>query len=122
MQTVPALPLVALTVLSEFRTCDMNQERVGRNLGANRLAAFMQVTMPQIRFPGVSGALFAFISSFDATVDSLFISCDETTTPARHMLNTLRDQADPTISAISIRIIIMSIVLLLAAQLFGLCR
>lgn len=117
--TVQALPLVVLTVLSGFRTYDMNQERVARSLGANRFAAFWQVTVPQIRFSIVSGALFAFITSFDEVVVSLFISGGDTTTLTRRMFNALRDQVDPTIAAISTCLIILSIILLLAAQLLG---
>jgi len=117
--TVQALPLVVLTVLSGFRTYDMNQERVARSLGASRFAAFRQVTMPQIRFSMVSGALFAFITSFDEVVVSLFISGGDTTTLTRRMFNALRDQVDPTIAAISTCLIVLSIILLSAAQLFG---
>ena len=120
--TVQALPLVVLTVLSGLRTYDMNQERVARSLGAGRFAAFWQVTMPQIRFSIVSGALFAFITSFDEVVVSLFISGGETTTLTRRMFNALRDQVDPTIAAISTCLIVLSIVLLSAAQLFGRSR
>jgi len=87
--------------------------------GAGRFSAFFQVTMPQIRFSIVSGALFAFITSFDEVVVSLFISGGETTTLTRRMFNALRDQIDPTIAAISTCLIVLSIVLLSAAQLFG---
>ncbi|MBA1142709.1 ABC transporter permease [Mesorhizobium neociceri] len=117
--TVQALPLVVLTVLSGFRSYDMNQERVARSLGAGRLAAFWQVTVPQIRFSIVSGALFAFITSFDEVVVSLFISGGETTTLTRRMFSALRDQIDPTIAAISTCLILLSVVLFSAAQLFG---
>ena len=117
--TVQALPLVVLTVLSGFRSYDMNQERVARSLGAGRLAAFWQVTVPQIRFSIVSGALFAFITSFDEVVVSLFISGGETTTLTRRMFSALRDQIDPTIAAISTCLIVLSVLLLSAAQLFG---
>jgi putative spermidine/putrescine transport system permease protein len=117
--TVQALPLVVLTVLSGFRSYDMNQERVARSLGAGRLAAFWQVTVPQIRFSIVSGALFAYITSFDEVVVSLFISGGETTTLTRRMFSALRDQIDPTIAAISTCLIVLSVVLLSAVQLFG---
>jgi putative spermidine/putrescine transport system permease protein len=117
--TVQALPLVVLTVLSGFRTYDMNQERVARSLGANRFAAFWQVTVPQIRFSMVSGALFAFITSFDEVVVSLFISGGDTTTLTRRMFNALRDQVDPTIAAISTCLIVLSVILLSAAQFLG---
>lgn len=117
--TVQALPLVMLTVLAGFRSYDMNQERVARSLGAGRFAAFWQVTVPQIRFSIVSGALFAFITSFDEVVVSFFISGGEVTTLTRRMFNALRDQIDPTIAAISTCLIVLSIVLLSMAQLFG---
>jgi putative spermidine/putrescine transport system permease protein len=117
--TVQALPLVVIAVLSGFRSYDMNQEKVARSLGANRLSAFWQVTMPQIRLSIISGALFAFITSFDEVVVSLFISGGETTTLTRRMFNALRDQIDPTIAAISTLLIFLSIVLLSSAQLFG---
>ncbi|WP_119303976.1 ABC transporter permease [Dongia deserti] len=117
--TVQALPLVVLTVLSGFRTYDMNQERVARSLGANRFAAFWQVTVPQIRFSIVSGALFAFITSFDEVVVALFISGGETTTLTRRMFTALRDQVDPTIAAISTCLIVLSVLLLTLAQLLG---
>ena len=117
--TVQALPLVVLTVLSGLRTYDMNQERVARSLGAGRFAAFWQVTMPQIRFSIISGALFAFITSFDEVVVSLFVSGGDTTTLTRRMFNALRDQVDPTIAAISTCLILLSIILLSVAQLFG---
>ena len=117
--TVQALPLVVLTVLSGLRSYDMNQEMVARSLGAGRFAAFFQVTMPQLRFSIVSGALFAFITSFDEVVVSLFISGGETTTLTRRMFNALRDQIDPTIAAISTCLIVLSIILLSASQLLG---
>ncbi|TIS80704.1 MAG: ABC transporter permease, partial [Mesorhizobium sp.] len=41
------------------------------------------------------------------------------TTLTRRMFNALRDQIDPTIAAISTCLIVLSIVLLSAAQLFG---
>ena len=109
--TVQALPLVVLTVLSGLRSYDMNQEKVARSLGANRFSAFRQVTMPQIRFSIVSGALFAFITSFDEVVVSLFISGGETTTLTRRMeidalvsavqeLGRLTGQPTPTIDTV----------------------
>ncbi|TXH33918.1 MAG: ABC transporter permease [Rhodospirillaceae bacterium] len=117
--TVLAIPLVVLTVLSGFRSYDMNQERVARSLGAGRLSAFWQVTAPQIRFSIVSGALFAFTTSFDEVVVSLFISGGDTTTLTRRMFSALRDEVDPTIAAISTCLIVLSILMLSIAQILG---
>ena len=117
--TVLALPLVAITVLSGLQTYDMNQELVARSLGANRWRAFSQVTLPQIRFSVVSGALFAFTTSFDESVVSFFISGGDTSTLTRRMFSALRDQIDPTIAAISSCLIALSIILITLAQTLG---
>ncbi len=117
--SVQALPLVLITVLAGLRSFDMNQEKVARSLGAGRLSAFWQVTAPQIRFSIISGALFAFITSFDEVVVSLFISGGETTTLTRRMFSALRDQIDPTIAAISTILIALSIILLSFGQLLS---
>jgi putative spermidine/putrescine transport system permease protein len=117
--TVLAIPLVAITVLSGLRTYDMNQELVARSLGANRWRAFAQVTFPQIQFSIVSGALFAFNTSFDESVVSFFISGGETSTLTRRMFSALRDQIDPTIAAISTCLIALSVVLNTLAQTLG---
>ena len=120
--TVLAIPLVVVTVLSGLKTYDMNQELVARSLGATRLRAFLFITVPQIRFSIISGALFAFITSFDDAVVSFFISGGETSTLTRRMFSALRDQIDPTIAAISTCLIIMSAVLILLAQSLGQSR
>jgi putative spermidine/putrescine transport system permease protein len=117
--TVLAIPLVAITVLSGLKTYDMNQELVARSLGATRLRAFLSITVPQIRFSIVSGALFAFITSFDEAVVSFFISGGETSTLTRRMFSALRDQIDPTIAAISTCLIILSVVLVAVVQVLG---
>ena len=116
---VLAIPLVTITVLSGLKAYDMNQELVARSLGASRLRAFLFITVPQIRFSIVSGALFAFITSFDEAVVSFFISGGETSTLTRRMFSALRDQIDPTIAAISTCLIVLSVLLIVLAQLFG---
>jgi len=117
--SVLAIPLVTITVLSGLKTYDLNQELVARSLGANRWRAFMQVTMPQIRFSIVTGGLFAFNTSFDEAVVSFFISGGENSTLTRRMFSALRDQIDPTIAAISTCLIALSVVLITLAQTLG---
>lgn len=114
-----AVPLVAITVLSGFKTYDMNQELVARSLGASRLRAFFLITLPQLRFSIISGALFAFNTSFDEAVVSFFISGGDTSTLTRRMFSALRDQIDPTIAAISTCLIVLSIAMLVVAQILS---
>lgn len=114
-----AIPVVMMVVGSALKSFDLNQERVARSLGASRLRAFWLVTLPQIRFAVATGAVLAFLTSFDEVVVSLFISGGEHPTLTRNMFNALRDQVDPTIGAISTLIIAASSLLLVLTQLMG---
>jgi putative spermidine/putrescine transport system permease protein len=112
-----AIPLVVITVMAGFKTYDMNQELVARSLGANRLRAFLTITLPQIRFSVFSGALLAFITSLDEVVIALFIAGGDKATLTKRMFNALRDEIDPTIAAISTLLIVVSLVLLGLSQI-----
>lgn len=110
--TLLAVPFVVVTVMSGLRSYDMTQEKVARSLGAPRWKAFMMVTLPQIKLSVISGALFAFITSLDEVVIGLFIAGGDNTVLTRRMFQSLRDQIDPTIAAISSLLIILSAVVL----------
>lgn len=114
-----ATPLVLIVVGAALKHFDPSQEMAARNLGASRFTAFMRVTLPQIRFSVITGALLAFLTSFDEVVISLFISGGDNATLTRNMFNALRDQIDPTITSISTLMILISTGLLVAAQTFG---
>ncbi len=117
--SILAVPLVVIIVSAALKSYDMNQERVARSLGASRLAAFLLVTLPQIRFAVITSALLSFLTSFDEVIIALFVSGAENATLTRNMFNALRDQIDPTIAAISTIMIVVSSVLLAAAQFLG---
>ena len=86
-----------------------DQERAAQSLGVNRLQAFLKVTAPQIKGSIIAGALFAFISSLDEVVVSLFLSGGPTSTLPKRMFVALRDEVDPTIAAISSLLIFASL-------------
>ncbi|WP_321926764.1 ABC transporter permease [Burkholderia sp. BCC1998] len=114
--TLLALPYVVVTVGAALETCDLSQERVARSLGATRLRACIDVTLPQISPAIGSSLLFAFMTSFDETVIVLFVSGGDASTLTRMMFENIRDQQDPTIAAISTLLIVLSTAALLAAQ------
>ena len=114
-----ALPMVLIVISAGLRSYDMNQERVARSLGASRLKAFFIVTLPQIRFSVITGALLAFIVSFDEVIVALFITGGKMSTITRSMFLALRDQIDPTIASISTIMVLVTSIALLLAQVFG---
>ena len=87
------------------------------NLGANRLQTFLRVTLPIVR-PGVfAGFLFAFITSFDELLVALFVSGTGAVTLPIKMWESLRQDIDPTIAAVSTMLITVSVLVLLSAEL-----
>ena len=114
-----AIPVVMLVVASALKSFDLDQELVARSLGASRIKAFWMVTLPAIKFSVVTGAVLAFLTSFDEIIVSLFVSGGDNSTLTRNMFNALRDQVDPTIAAISTLIVLATTVLLVITQYVG---
>lgn len=117
--TALALPFVIITVLSGFKNYDFNQELAARSLGASRPEALLTITLPQLKFSIQTGALLAFITSLDEVVVAMFVSGGDNATITRRMFNSLRDQIDPTIAAISTCLIVVSVGALIAVYLLG---
>jgi len=114
-----ALPLVLIVTGSALKGFDPNLENAARSLGAARWKAFLTVTLPQIRFAVVTGALLSFLASFDEVVIAMFVSGGDNPTLTRNMFNALRDQIDPTIAAISTMMVLLTTALMILAQIFG---
>jgi putative spermidine/putrescine transport system permease protein len=100
--TALAAPFVVLTVFATLSTYDTNLTRAAQSLGASPLAAFFKVTLPMI-LPGIlSGAIFAFATSFDEVVVALFLTGAEQRTLPVQMFSGIRDQINPTILSVTL--------------------
>ena len=99
--TALGTPFVVITVTATLVGFDHSLTRASANLGANPTTTFFKVIMPLI-LPGViSGALFAFITSFDEVVVVLFLAGFEQRTIPRQMWAGIREQISPTILAVA---------------------
>jgi putative spermidine/putrescine transport system permease protein len=115
--TVLATPFVVITVTATLQGFNRNQIRAGTSLGASPPTVFFKITLPQI-LPGViSGALFAFVTSFDEVVVALFIAGSEQYTLPRQMFAGIREKYNPTIAAVATMMIVVSIFLLVTVEL-----
>lgn len=119
VDTMIAVPFVLVTVAAGLKGYDMDQEMVARSLGASRLRAFLTVTLPQIRYSVIAGALLAFITAFDEVVIALFISGGDGATLTKRMFSSLRDEVDPTIAAISTMLLVLTTIPPLVLQLLA---
>ncbi len=115
--TALAVPFVVVNVSATLVGFDERLEYAAMNLGANRRQTFLKVTLPLIR-PGVlTGALFAFVTSFDELIVALFISGTGAVTLPRKMWDGIRQEIDPTIAAVSTIFIVLSVLILVSVEL-----
>ncbi|HEY3407281.1 MAG TPA: ABC transporter permease [Propionicimonas sp.] len=113
--TALAVPYVVVSVSTSLRTMDRNLEMAAANLGANPARTFRHITLPLI-MPGVfAGALFAFLSSWDEVVVSIFLTTTKFRTLPVVMWEQVRQVVDPTVASVAtVLLAVTTIVLTLA--------
>ena len=110
-------PFVVITVTATLSGFDHSITRAASSLGSNPFNTFMKITLPLI-LPGViSGGLFAFVTSFDEVVVVLFLAGLDNTTIPIQMWTGLREQLSPTILAVATCLIVLSVLILVTAEL-----
>ena len=110
-------PFVVITVTATLVGFDETLIRASSSLGAQPLRTFFKIILPLITPGIVSGALFAFITSFDEVVLIYFLAdADQKTIPIQ-MWSGLRQQISPSILAVATLLITFSVVLLVAVEL-----
>ena len=82
------------------------------SLGATRWASFYRVMLPLIMPGVVSGALFAFVTSFDEVVLSIFIKSPYLETLPVKMYASVTRDTDPTIAAAATMIMLLTTVII----------
>ncbi len=116
--TLLAIPFVIVIVTASLQGFDQKLELAAMSLGANRIRTFFKVILPLIK-PGVfSGALLAFLTSFDEVIIAIFITGTTANTLPKKMWDSMTMETDPTISAIATLLITLTTMLLLFMQLF----
>jgi len=115
--TVLGLPFVVITVTATLVGFDQSLTRAAQGLGGTPVYNFFRVQLPLIAPGVISGALFAFITSFDEVVIILFLGGAEQLTLPRQMWAGIRQEISPTILAAATVLVIFSILLLTTVEL-----
>jgi ABC-type spermidine/putrescine transport system permease subunit II len=111
--TVVALPVVLVILQSALQSVDPNLERAAMICGCDRWGVFRRVVLPLV-LPGlVSAALFAFLTSFDELIISLFLAGIRSETLPVRIWNSLLLEVEPTIAAVSTLLIGVTVLALL---------
>lgn len=115
--TVIAVPFVVINVLAVLQSIDPRLEQAAASLGAAPHTVLARVTLP-LALPGiVSGAVFAFATSLDEVVLTLFVAGPNQRTLARQMFSSIRENISPAIAAAAFVFIAGTILVALALNL-----
>ncbi|WP_192179543.1 ABC transporter permease [Mesorhizobium amorphae] len=115
--TALASPFVVVTVAASLTGFDRNLMRAAAISGAKPVRSFFKVMLPLI-LPGVlSGAAFAFVTSFDEVVVVQFLASANQRTMPLEMFIGLREKLSPAITAAATLMMGLSIVLLVVANI-----
>src|ERR1044072_6522886 len=96
-----AVPFVIVNIGTALRTIDRNLELAAANLGANPIRTFWRITFPLVITEVVAGAVFAFITSWDEVVGSIFMTSARFRTLPVEMWEQVRQVVDPTVAAVA---------------------
>jgi putative spermidine/putrescine transport system permease protein len=111
------VPFVVVTVTATLAGFNETLSRAGRSLGASPMRVFLEVKLPIIAPGVISGALFAFATSFDEIVVALFLTGPDQKTIPRQMWSGIREQLSPTILAVATILVVISTLLLVTLEL-----
>lgn len=111
--TLTGIPYVIITVSASLASFDVKLEQAARSLGASALETVRLVIMPAITPGLLSGAVFAFVHSFDELVIVLFITSRAVATLPKRIWDGLQDRIDPTIASVAVLLIAITLLMLL---------
>ena len=109
-------PFVVITVTATLSAFDANLTRAAASLGAGPVTTFRRVQLPLIAPGVVSGALFAFATSFDEVVVVLFMAGEDQRTIPRQMWAGIREQISPAMLAVATFLIVFAVLLLCTVE------
>ena len=116
--TLVATPIVIVTVMVSLRSARRDLELAAMSLGAGYARTLFSVTLPQI-MPGIlTGALLAFVSSFDETTLSIFLGGVQSTTLPMKMWDGITVESNPVLPAASTIVLVVSTVPLVIIEIW----
>jgi putative spermidine/putrescine transport system permease protein len=102
-----AFPYIVLITLPAFEAFDRRLELAAKSLGGSWVTVFRKILIP-LHLPSILASwLFAFIISFDELIVTVFLAGEYMTLPKK-MFNELILQINPTITAISTVLILLT--------------
>jgi len=114
--TVIMLPFIIRVVASSLSNFDFAIEEAALSLGAGRIATFFKIVLPNIRSGIIAAILIAFLESFNNVDISVFMTGPGVSTFPIQLLTYVENNFDPTIAAISVLLMIITILFMFGIE------
>ena len=115
--SVMTTPFATVLILVSLSQVDRRIDLAARGLGASVWQRATEVIIPNIKFGLVTAALLSFVLSWEEIGVTLFITSVNAITLPRLMWMGLRDNIDPAVAALSVILIVLTVVVLGARTL-----
>lgn len=117
--TMLVTPFVVVTVIAAVSQINPSVADAARSLGASPIRVITRILLP-LALPGViSGALFAFVTSWDEVVVAIYLTDPGFKTLPVVMWDQLRERVDPTVAAIATILLLITVLIMILALLRG---
>ncbi|MDL2230135.1 ABC transporter permease [Treponema sp. OttesenSCG-928-L16] len=114
--TAILLPYTVRVVSSSLRNFSIDVEEAAVSLGSSPVHAFFAVVLPNIQSGLVAAFILAFITSFNNVPVSLFLTGPGVATLPIQMMTYMEFYYDPTITALSSIIIVITVIIVQTAE------
>lgn len=114
--TVLVLPYVVRVVGASLNTFDFAVEEAALSLGCPPLKTFFSVVLPNMRAGVIAAFILAAITSLNDVSTSLFLIGPGVATLPIHMLTYVETSFDPSIAAVSVVLMALTVVVMLIVE------
>ena len=110
---IMVVPYGVVTMLVALSQIDRRIELASRNLGASLMQTTFMVILPNLKLGLASTALLGFALSWEEVAVTLFITSVNVDTLPKRIWSGLRDNVDPSVAAISVLLISLTLLVLI---------
>lgn len=107
--TLLAIPMVFITMMSGLSNVNENLELAAMSMGAGPIRTFFEVVLPTVKSSLTASILFAFVTSLDEVVVTIFVSGANTKTLTMVMWENLRTTINPTLAVAATFLVIITL-------------
>ena len=114
--TLVIVPYIIRVVGSSLEGVDYSIEEAAVSLGCTKVQSFFKIVMPNITSGIIASFMLAFINSFNNVPVSMFLTGPGVSTLPITMMNYVEYNYDPTVSALSVLLMIITIGVMFVAE------